>query len=95
MNQVLTKRRSADGDDAILWLVTSPSISLHLSIRDKGRSDDAQAQVDRAKSYAVDNTYKLGRAMKLQGTTSTGLKRRDLRLCVRPIFMRGLGLRRI
>jgi tetratricopeptide (TPR) repeat protein len=80
--------------DQLFWI----HYSLAELFLDEGRFDDAHAHVERAKSHAVDNAYYLGRAMELQarfGTSSTGLKRRGLRLCAPPMFMRSSGLRRM
>jgi len=48
--------------DEQFWILCS----LAKLFRDQGRFDDARAHVERAKSYAVDAAYLLGRAMQLQ-----------------------------
>ena len=61
--------------EAALRIASSPgwhhplfwtNYSLAWLFLDEGRFDDAQAHVDRAKSHAVDDAYKLGRAMEMQ-----------------------------
>jgi tetratricopeptide (TPR) repeat protein len=41
---------------------------LALLFRDEGEFDDASAHAEQAKSHAINNTYKLGRAMQMQAT---------------------------
>ena len=48
--------------DVLFW----NHLDLVLLFRDAGEFDDANTHIERAKSHAIDDAYKLGRAMKMQ-----------------------------